>query len=125
MIEKPIPREIRDFKEKLVLGLTGRQLIAVILALIICVPTYIWGRPLLGDDVASWICILAATPSLMFGFYKKNGMTFEQYVKVMFRFNFIVPITRKYKIQNFFEELEKNEKKNKRVKKGKANEKES
>ena len=58
MIDKPIPKEIKDFQEKLVFGLTGRQLISVILALVVCIPTYIWGRPFLGDDLASWICIV-------------------------------------------------------------------
>ena len=101
MIERPIPKEIKDFKEKLVFGLTARQLIATILTLIICVPTYIFGRPYLGDDLASWICIIVAFPTVAIGFYKKNGMNFEQYLKAIFRFNVIVPNTRKYKIENF------------------------
>lgn len=127
MIERPIPKEIKDFKEKLVFGLTARQLIATILTLIICVPTYIFGRPYLGDDLASWICIIVAFPTVAIGFYKKNGMNFEQYLKAIFRFNVIVPNTRKYKIENFFEQLEKEDNKNKKgkSKRGETDEKES
>lgn len=127
MIERPIPKEIKDFKEKLVFGLTARQLIATILTLIICVPTYIFGRPYLGDDLASWICIIVSFPTVAIGFYKKNGMNFEQYLKAIFRFNVIVPNTRKYKIENFFEQLEKEDNKNKKgkSKRGETDEKES
>ena len=111
MIERPIPKEIKDFKEKLVFGLTARQLVATIITLIVCVPTYIVGRPYLGDDLASWICIIVAFPTVAIGFYKKNGMNFEQYMVAMFKFNFVVPTTRKYKIENFFEQIEKEDKK--------------
>lgn len=107
MIERPIPKEIKDFKEKLVFGLAARQLIATILTLFICVPTYIFGRKYLNDDIASWICIIFALPTIGIGFFKKNGMTFEQYMKAIFMFSVVVPTTRKYKIENFFEELEK------------------
>lgn len=124
MIDKPIPKEIKDFQEKLVFGLTGRQLVSVILALVVCVPTYIWGRPYLGDDLASWICILVAVPSLAFGFYTKNGMTFEQYMKAILRFNFVLPMERRYKVENFFEEIEKEDKKTK-GKRGSMNGKEN
>ena len=107
MIERPIPKEIKDFKEKLMLGLSARQLLATILTCGVCIPTYIFGRKYMGDDIASWICILVAFPTIAMGFYKKNGMNFEQYMMVIFRFNFISLPTRKYKIENFYEQLEK------------------
>lgn len=120
MIERPIPKEIKDFQEKLAFGLTARQLLATILTLIICIPTYMFGRKYMGDDLASWVCIIVAVPTVAIGFYKKNGMNFEQYLKAIFRFNVIVPVTRKYKIENFFEELEKTEQKNNKKNKGES-----
>lgn len=120
MIERPIPKEIKDYKEKIVFGLTVRQLIATILTLGICVPTYIFARPYLGDDISSWICILVGVPTIAGGFFKKNGMTFEQYVGAILKSTVLVPTQRKYKSENFFEELEKQEmlelKKNKKSK---------
>lgn len=109
MIERPIPKEIKDFKEKIVFGLTLRQLIAAVLTLGICVPTYIFGRKYLGDELASWVCILVAVPSVAFGFFKQNGMNFEQYAWAVIKSSVLVPTQRKYKSENFFEELEKKE----------------
>lgn len=109
MIERPIPKEIKEFKEKIVFGLTLRQLIATILTFMICVPTYIFGRPYLGDDIASWVCILVGVPTIAFGFFKINGMVFEQYAYAIIKSTLLVPTHRKYKTENFFEELEKKE----------------
>lgn len=106
MIERPIPKEIRDFKEKIVFGLTVRQLIATIITLIICVPTYVFGRPYIGDELASWVCILVALPSVAVGFFKYNGMVFEHFLLAVFKYMFLVPTKRKYKTVTFFEELE-------------------
>ena len=44
MIAVRIPKEIRAYKEKLVAGLTARQLIASIIAVGICIPLYIFGK---------------------------------------------------------------------------------
>lgn len=109
MIERPIPKEIKDFKEKVVFGLTIRQLVATIITLGICIPTYVLGRPYVGDEVASWACILVGVPSIAFGFFSKNGMTFEKYVGAIVKSSVILPTQRKYKTENFFEELEKEE----------------
>lgn len=102
-----IPKEIRDFKEKIVFGLTARQLIATIFTLAICVPVYIWGRPYLGDDIASWICIFVGFPTIGIGFFKYNGMTFEQFLGAFIKQNILYPQKRKFKVENFFETLEK------------------
>lgn len=105
MIERPIHKEIKDFKEKIVMGLTARQLACTILALIIGIPTYLYCSKYFSEDTTSWICIIAVIPPVLIGFYKKNGLTFEQYAMVWFRFNLLVPQKRKYKSSNFFEDL--------------------
>ena len=60
MITVRIPNEIRAYKEKLVAGLTARQLISTILALAICVPLYFYGKKYLPEDVMAWAIILIA-----------------------------------------------------------------
>lgn len=100
MISVEIPKEIRDFKEKLFFGLTLRQCVSTAIALIICVPLYIYGRKILGDDIASYLVILIALPCAGAGFYKKNGMVFEKYVLTIIKHGFIYPHKRPYKSEN-------------------------
>ena len=44
MIEIKIPKEITDYKEKFLFGLTVRQLVSVVVALAICIPLFIFGK---------------------------------------------------------------------------------
>lgn len=79
MIEIKIPKEISEYKQKFLFGLTVRQFISVALALGICIPTYIFGKNAVGEDVISWVIIIIAAPIFCFGFLKFNGMPFEQF----------------------------------------------
>lgn len=96
MIEIKIPKEITEYKEKFLFGLTVRQCVSVAAALAVCVPLYIFGKDFLGDDVTSWAIILLAVPIFGFGFFKFNGMTFERFLVVFFRQKFAEPQKRKY-----------------------------
>jgi len=81
-----IPKEIREYKEKLVAGLTARQLITTILALGICVPLYIYGRRVINEELISWLVIFIAFPLGAIGFFKYNGMTAEQLFLCILKF---------------------------------------
>jgi hypothetical protein len=102
MIEIRIPKEIRSYKEKLFFGLTLRQTICTVLALGINIPLYIYVRPLIGDDLASWIIICTGMPIFLIGYFKFNGMPFEQFVLCIFTFEVVNPKKRKYKTENLF-----------------------
>ena len=113
MIEIKIPKEITEYKEKFLFGLTVRQFISVAAALAVCVPLYIFGKDYLGDDATSWLVILFAVPIFGFGFVKYNGMTFEQLLLVLYRQKWKEPQKRKYielpVFWNFREEMNANE----------------
>lgn len=102
MIEVRIPKEIRTYKEKLFLGLNVRQTISSILALAINVPLYIFIRPIIGDQIASWLIILTAGPLFLIGFFNYNGMPFEQFIACILRFQLFTPQKRKYKVENLY-----------------------
>lgn len=95
MIEIKIPKEISDYKQKFLFGLTVRQFISVAVALGICVPTYIFGKEAVGEDIISWVIIVIAAPIFCFGFLKFNGMPFEQFAKTVIR-QYIEPQKRTY-----------------------------
>ncbi len=96
MIEIKIPKEIRDYKEKFLFGLTVRQFFSVAAALAICIPLYIFGKEPLGTDLMSWLIILIAAPIFAFGFFKFNGMQFEQFLLILYRQKWAEPQKRKY-----------------------------
>ena len=78
MIEIKIPKEITEYKEKFLFGLTIRQCVCAVAALAVCVPLYIFGKDFLGDDVVGWLVILIAVPMFAFGFFRYDGMPFEK-----------------------------------------------
>ena len=105
MIEIRIPKEIRTYKEKLFFGLNLRQLCCTVIAVIVNVPLYWFGKDYIGADTASWIVILVAMPLFMIGYFNYNGMTFEQFIKSVIQQEFIYPQKRKYVTFNMFELL--------------------
>ena len=106
MIAVRIPKDIREYKEKLVFGLNIRQIISIILALSICVPLYIFGKDMYGEETVSWLVIIVAVPITMFGFFKSHGMTFEQYIYALILQEIVNPHKRKFVTKNFFNEME-------------------
>lgn len=106
MIVVKIPKDIREYKEKIMLGLNARQLISVIVAITICIPTYIVGRKYMSDDSISWVIILISFPLGMIGFLKKNGMAFEKYVWAVIKQVFLYPQCTVYKSTNILREVQ-------------------
>ena len=104
MIAVRIPDEIKKYKEKIVWGLTARQVISLLLAAFICVPLYWYGRDFIPEDVLSWIIILIAVPIGAIGFFRFNGMPMEKYAMAIFKFEFLYPRKRVFKTENAFRE---------------------
>ena len=85
MIEIKIPKEINEYKEKFLFGLTVRQFISAAVALAVCVPLFIFGKDAIGEDMIGWIIILIGAPIIAFGFFHYNGMNFEDYLLLIYR----------------------------------------
>ena len=96
MIEIKIPKEITDYKEKFLFGLTVRQFVCVVAALAVCVPLFIFGKDALGEDLVGWIVILVAVPIFAFGFFKYDGMQFEKFLGLLYRQKWAEPQRRVY-----------------------------
>jgi len=84
-IEVRIPKEITEYKEKIIFGLSIRQLICFTFAITIGVGTYIFVTKLSNADIASYVVIVEVMPIFAIGFVRKNGFTFEKYAAMMFR----------------------------------------
>ena len=104
MIEIRIPKEIKNYREKLFFGLTLRQCICTAVALLICVPIYIFGNRFLPQEAVSWVVIIIAVPLMFTGFFRYNDMAFEQFALEVIRF-YTSPQQRIYSYEPPFMEL--------------------
>ena len=87
-LEVKIHKEITEYKEKIIFGLSIRQLICVIIAVLLCTATFFVVRPFIGKDLAGYLVLLEAAPVMGVGFLRINGFTFEQYVAIVLRHTF-------------------------------------
>lgn len=94
-IEIKIPKEIKEYKETFLFGLTVKKFISLAAALLICVPLYIFGKNFMPEEMVSWAVIIVGAPILGIGFITYHNMTFTQFVKRLFDMNFH-PQKRKY-----------------------------
>lgn len=94
-IEIKIPKEIKEYKETFLFGLTVKKFVSLAAALLICVPLYIFGKNFMPDEIVSWAVIIVGAPILGIGFVTYHNMTFTQFVKRLFDMNFH-PQKRKY-----------------------------
>lgn len=90
-MEVKINREIREYTESMFFGLSMRQFFFSVAACIIAVAVYFLLRPILGMEVTSWVCILAAFPFALMGFVKYNGMTAEKFIWAWIKSEFLIP----------------------------------
>jgi hypothetical protein len=61
-MEVKINREIRDYTEAMFFGLSLRQLIFAVLAVLTAVGVYFTLQSHLGTETVSWVCVLCAAP---------------------------------------------------------------
>ena len=90
-LEVRINKEVRDYQESLFFGLTLRQFIFALLAVAVAVGVYFGLRPVMGEGEIGWLCVLAAFPFALGGFFQYNGMTLEQFLLAFVRSEFLCP----------------------------------
>lgn len=104
MIAVRVPKEIRDYKEKLWAGMTARQLIALIIMIPLGILIYRYGKPIIGKNAVENLIFILLVPIGVIGFFPyQHGMKPEVWFKVLFRYYFLVPKTRKFISKNHFD----------------------
>ena len=101
-MEVKIPKEVRQHNESIFFGLSARQFICAVLAVIVAVAVYILSSGVLGKETASWLCILAAAPIVVAGFFRYNGMSFEQLVWAVIKSQFLCAGERRFISENLY-----------------------
>ena len=106
-MEIRINKEIKDYHESLFFGLSMRQFICSVAAVGAAVGMYFGLRNVLDKETVSWLCIVCAAPLAAAGFFKYNGMNFEQFVVAFVYSEFICSGVRTYQSDNYLYEAYK------------------
>ena len=101
-IEVRINKEVRDYQESVFFGLSLRQLIFALLAVLVAVGVYFGLRNIVGVGDVGWMCILAAFPFALGGFFTYNGMTFEKFLLALIRSELLYPKKLVFRSENLY-----------------------
>ena len=104
-MEVRINKEVRNYQESLFFGLSLRQFLFALLAVGVAVGVHFGLRPVLGNSEIGWVCILAAFPFALGGFFQYNGMNLEQFLLAFFRSEFLAPKRLVFKSENMYAKL--------------------
>ena len=102
LIEVRINKEVRDYQESVFFGLSLRQLIFALLAVLVAVGVYFGLRNIVGTGEIGWMCVLAAFPFALGGFFTYNGMTFEKFLLAFIRSELLYPKKLVFRSENLY-----------------------
>lgn len=87
----PIPKDLKKVKTKVAFNLTRRQLIGFSVAALVGIPTYLFMRKFVPNDIAIIFLIVATLPIFFITLFEKDGLTFEKYFKYIYLHKFYQP----------------------------------
>ena len=104
ILEVKINREIRNYTESMFFGLSMRQFVFYVLAILVAAGLYFLLKPHFGTETVSWMCILGAAPFAALGFITYHGMTAEQFLWAWLRSELLEPKELRFEASNLYYE---------------------
>ncbi len=101
-LEVRINKEVRNYQESLFFGLSLRQLLFALLAILVAVGVYFGLKDIVGTGEIGWMCVLAAFPFALGGFFTYNGMTFERFLLAVIRSELLYPRKLVFRSENLY-----------------------
>lgn len=98
-----VPKDLNDIKEKFLFGLTKRQVICFGIGLVLGAPVYYFVHKYY-PDMALYAMGVVASPAIVCGLYRKNGIFFEKRIKYMIEF-FKSNKKRYYRSTNIYQDI--------------------
>ena len=83
-----VNKDIQNYKESVVLGLSARKLIFSVVSLVVGGGIVLLSYPYVGLTTSAYIAIPAVAPIALSGVYSYNGMTFMEMMKRKLHFAF-------------------------------------
>ena len=87
----PIQKDFSKVKNKIVFGLTKRQIIFFLLGAAVGIPTYIMLKKVVSTDIAGIAMITVMLPFFAFALYEKDGEFLEETLKHIITERYIRP----------------------------------
>ena len=103
----PIPKDLKKVKTKVAFNLTRRQLIGFSVAALVGIPTYLFMRKFVPNDIAVIFLIVATLPIFFITLFEKDGLTFEKYFKYIYLHKFYQP-SKRVRREVYLEQEKKN-----------------
>lgn len=104
-MEVKINQDIRTYSESMFFGLSMRQFVFSLLAVIVAVGLYFFLRPVVGTETVSWMCVLGAAPFAAMGFASYHGLTAEQFLWAWLRSELLEPKRLTFEPVNLYYEI--------------------
>lgn len=116
-MEIKINKEIREYKENIVLGLNVRQFIFSVGGIACSAGSYFLLKDIIGKELVSWVCIATSVPMAAFGFFNSNGLSLEKFLLAIVTTEWILPSKRIFETPQMRKERLHNPKAKKRKRK--------
>ena len=101
-MEVKMNKEIRDYQESMFWGLSFRQCLFSVLAILAALGIYFLTRKYAGEQVTGWLCVLGAAPFAACGFFRYHGMTAEQFAWAVIKSELLYPKRLVFKSENLY-----------------------
>ncbi len=101
-MEVKMNKEIRDYQESMFWGLSFRQCLFSVLAILAALGIYFLTRKYAGEQVTGWLCVLGAAPFATCGFFRYHGMTAEQFAWTVIKSELLYPKRLVFKSENLY-----------------------
>ena len=103
-MEVKVNKDINEYTEAIFFGLSLRQCVFSVLAVLVAVGLYFLLRSHLGMETLSWLCIVGAAPFAAMGFVKYHGMNAEQLLVTWFSTVILEPKVLTFQAKNYYYE---------------------
>ena len=90
-MEVKINKDVREYTESMFFGLSLRQFIFSVIAMVVAVIIYFWLKSYFGTETVSWMCVLGAAPFAALGFINYHGLNAEQLLWTWLKSELIEP----------------------------------
>jgi hypothetical protein len=101
MIEVKVPKEIKDYQEKIIMGLSGKQLLTLGVAIILSAILFFSLRKAVPSKVLANIILVVSMPITATGWVKIENRSLVDYLKLVYR-SFVEPTNRLYRIESWY-----------------------